>query len=672
MINFQKIWVALVLLICCQCTDKLIDLELQSPDGRILVNISLSDMGSPSYSVRKIDEQIITSSRLGLILKNDAAFGKNWRLANAMRRKVDEQWKPVWGTDSLVENNYNELVLELTNSEGHKMNIHFRVYDDGVGFRYEIPEQETLDSLIITDELTEFNVATNGTAWSIPANYESYEFLYSTSPVDSVESANTPITVKCETGTYLSIHEANLTNYAGMTLINKGNKNFECDLVPWPDGDKVKTTTPMKSPWRTVMIADKAGDLISSHLIQNLNEPSQIQDVSWIEPMKYVGIWWGMHIGAETWTLGPHHGATTENMIRFIDFAADRSIDAVLAEGWNTGWERWGQAGAFDQTTPYADYDFEYIAKYAKAKGVRLIGHHETGGDILTYEQRLNTAMRMLAAYDIHALKTGYAGPISNGYYHHSQRMVNHYRKVVEAAAKYQIMLDVHEPIKPTGTSRTWPNMMTREGVRGMEWNAWSEGNPPEHHVIIPFTRGLAGPIDYTPGIFDIAYKNRKRYVRWNSNDQGNSRVNTTLAKQLALWVTLYSPMQMASDQIDNYFDHPAFEFFEQLPARWTESKVLAAEIGDYLVMARRSGNSWLIGATTDEEERTLHISLDFLSPELSYEATIYADDELTELDQNPTAYRITSIDVDHQTELEIKMSAGGGQAIRIAPIKPE
>ncbi|MEP3386715.1 MAG: glycoside hydrolase family 97 protein, partial [Reichenbachiella sp.] len=573
-------------------------------------------------------------------------------------------------TDSVVLNHYQELKLKLANKDDRWMDLCFRVFDDGVGFRYEIPKQERVDSLVILDEITEFNFAQSAMAWSIPANYESYEFLYRTCSLDSVQSANTPITLRTDDGTYMSIHEANLTNYAGMTLINKGGNNFECDLVPWPDRIKVKAKTSLMSPWRTIMITDHAGELIESHLIQNLNEPSKIHDVSWIKPMKYVGIWWGMHLGAETWTMGQHHGATTENMKRYIDFASSYNIQGVLAEGWNTGWEDWGKLGAFDQTTTYADYNFDEVVAYARQKKVELIGHHETGGDILTYEQRMDTAMQMLSNHGIRVLKTGYAGPIPKGQFHHGQWMVNHYRRVVETAAKYQLMLDVHEPIKATGISRTWPNMMTREGVRGMEWNAWSEGNPPEHHLIIPFTRGLGGPIDYTPGIFDIKYEKRKRYVRWNSNDKGNSRVNTTLAKQMALWVTLYSPLQMASDQIENYEGHPAFKFFENLPVSWNESRVLAAEIGDYLAVARRNDDSWWIGTTTDEKARVLELPLSFLKTGINYQAIIYADDADTDLEENPAAFLIHHDRVNTETILTVKMVAGGGQAIKITPLK--
>jgi alpha-glucosidase len=554
----------------------------------------------------------------------------------------------------------------LRNGIGKELKLSVRLFDDGLGFRYEIPQQNGIDSINITREITEFNFAQNGTAWSIPANFDTYEMLYRTTQLSEVPDANTPITVKMESGYYVSIHEANLTDYAGMTLKNTGSTNFQANLVPWPDGVKVKAKTSLLSPWRTVMLCKNAAGLVESNLIQNLNEPCAIPNTEWIEPMKYIGIWWGMHLGVETWTPGPKHGATTDNMKKYIDFAAENNVQAVLAEGWNTGWENWGKPKAFDQITPYPDFDIDEIVKYAKLKGVELIGHHETGGDYLFYEECMDDAFMKLHVNGIRVVKTGYAGPIPNGHFHHGQKMVQHYRKVVETAARYQLMLDAHEPIKATGISRTYPNMMTREGARGMEWNGWSEGNPPEHHVILPFTRCLGGPIDYTPGTFDILYKNRKEYTKWNSNDKGNSRVNTTLAKQLALWVCLYSPLQMASDLVSNYEDQPAFQFFKNLPADFDESKVLVAEIGDVYAVARRKASNWYIGAITDENAREIDLDLSFLDADKKYVATIYSDTENTSLEENPTEIKIITKEVDSKTSLHVKMQNSGGQAIEI------
>ncbi|RUT79092.1 glycoside hydrolase family 97 protein [Ancylomarina longa] len=661
------LFVILVLFFGAACTSGK-ELVLQSPDGNKEVRIILNEKGQLFYQLKGYQQQIILASQLGLT--GNINFGKALSLENVERKQFSEVWKPVWGPNNSIGNRYNELSLTIQNQKKYLLKLHVRLFNDGLGFRYEIPRQSGLDSIIIRKELTEFNIAQNGTAWSIPANFDSYEMLYRTTGISEVADANTPVTFKTDKGIYLSIHEANLTDYAGMTLKNIGGTNFEVNLVPWPDGVKVRLKDSLLSPWRTITISKNAAGLVESNLIQNLNDPCVLDAADWIEPMKYIGIWWGMHLGIETWTMGPKHGATTENMKRYIDFAADHHINAVLAEGWNTGWENWGKPKAFDQTTAYADFDIPEIVRYAKAKGVELIGHHETGGDYLYYEERMEKAFQQLHEQGIRVVKTGYAGPIPNGQHHHGQKMVQHYRKVVKMAAKYHLMVDAHEPIKATGISRTYPNMMTREGARGMEWNGWSAGNPPEHHVILPFTRCLGGPIDYTPGTFDILYKNRGKYRKWNSNDKGNSRVNTTLAKQLALWVCLYSPLQMASDMISNYKDQPAFQFFKDLPADFEASKVLAAEIGDYFAVARRKGDNWYIGAITDENAREITLDLSFLKEKTKYKASIYADDENTRLKDNPTAIKIMQRVVDCHTKLSVKMKKSGGQAIEIEEIK--
>lgn len=644
-------------------------MEILSPDGKLKYSLQINREGNLFYELLLDQKELINKSELGLDLKSDELFFSKLEILDLERKQVEESWNPVWGPNKKIENNYNELNVKLKNAKGTKLQFQVKVYNDGVGFRYKIPKQTGIDSILIVNERTEFNFAQNGTAWSIPANFDSYEMLYNTTRIDEVQDANTPITVKLDSGIHLSIHEANLTNYAGMTLKNTGGINFQANLVPWPDGIKVRLKDSLVSPWRTITVSKNAAGLVESNLIQNLNEPCNIDNIDWIEPMKYIGIWWGMHLGTQTWTPGPNHGATTENMKKYIDFAAEHNVKAVLAEGWNTGWENWGKPKAFDQITPYSDFDFEEIVRYAKDKDVELIGHHETGGDYIFYEECMEKAFSKLHDNGIRILKTGYAGPIPNGHFHHGQKMVQHYRKVVEVAAKYKLMLNAHEPIKATGISRTYPNMMTREGARGMEWNGWSEGNPPEHHVILPFTRCLGGPMDYTPGTFDILYKNRKEYTKWNSNDKGNSRVNTTLAKQLALWVCLYSPLQMASDLITNYDDQPAFQFFENLPAAFDESKVLAAEIGDVYAVARRNGNNWYIGAITDENAREIELDLSFLKAGKKYKATIYSDSSNTSLKENPTAISIFEKEVDRDTKILVKMIESGGQAIEIVEI---
>ncbi|WP_321307753.1 glycoside hydrolase family 97 protein [Marinifilum fragile] len=655
-------------LFICACTS-INQVGLQSPSGNIAFELKVNEAGQMYYSLQLEDKKVISSSSLGMSLKNDSSFSNGLQIIDVKRESKNEDWKPVWGPNESINEHYNELMVSMRNHADKKLNLYVRLFDDGLGFRYEIPKQPGIDSIFIVKELTEFNFVNNGTAWTIPANYESYEMLYRTTKIDQVKDANTPATFKTDNGNYFSIHEANLTDYAGMTLKNKGGTNFQAELVPWPDGVKVKAKGSVKSPWRTITISKSAAGLVESDLIQNLNDPCALDDTSWIEPMKYIGVWWGMHLGVETWTMGPQHGATTENMKRYIDFAAENGVHAVLAEGWNTGWENWGKPRAFDQQTPYADYDFDEIVRYAKEKNIELVGHHETGGDYIFYEECMEDAFAKLHDNGIRTLKTGYAGPIPNGHFHHGQKMVQHYRKVVETAAKYQLMLDAHEPIKATGISRTYPNMMTREGARGMEWNAWSEGNPPEHHVILPFTRCLGGPIDYTPGTFDILYKNRKEYTKWNSNDKGNSRVNTTISKQLALWVCLYSPLQMASDLVSNYEDQPAFKFFEMLPADFDESKVLLAEIGDVYSVARRKDNSWYIGTITDENRRNVELDLSFLEDGKKYMANIFEDGDNANLENNPTDIKIRKVQVDSKSVLTVKMIESGGQAVAIVPI---
>ncbi|WP_321516414.1 glycoside hydrolase family 97 protein [Marinifilum fragile] len=655
-------------LFICACTS-INKVGLQSPSGNIAFELKVNEVGQMYYSLQLEDKKVISSSSLGMSLKNDSSFSNGLQIIDVKRGSKNEDWKPVWGPNESINEHYNELMVLMRNHADKKLNLYVRLFDDGLGFRYEIPKQPGIDSIFIMKELTEFNFVNNGTAWTIPANYESYEMLYRTTKIDQVKDANTPATFKTDNGNYFSIHEANLTDYAGMTLKNTGGTNFQAELVPWPDGVKVKAKGSVKSPWRTITISKSAAGLVESDLIQNLNDPCALDDTSWIEPMKYIGVWWGMHLGVETWIMGPQHGATTENMKRYIDFAAENGVHAVLAEGWNTGWENWGKPRAFDQQTPYADYDFDEIVRYAKEKNIELVGHHETGGDYIFYEECMEDAFAKLHDNGIRTLKTGYAGPIPNGHFHHGQKMVQHYRKVVETAAKYQLMLDAHEPIKATGISRTYPNMMTREGARGMEWNAWSEGNPPEHHVILPFTRCLGGPIDYTPGTFDILYKNRKEYTKWNSNDKGNSRVNTTISKQLALWVCLYSPLQMASDLVSNYEDQPAFKFFEMLPADFDESKVLLAEIGDVYSVARRKDKSWYIGTITDENRRNVELDLSFLEDGKKYMANIFEDGDNANLENNPTDIKIRKVQVDSKSILTVKMIESGGQAVAIVPI---
>ena len=671
MIRLKLIWSVLALSVALVSCAQKTEFKVNSPNNKIELGFSAKE-GTLNYQVSFKGSALIKKSKLGFEFKNMEPLIAGFKVIASNIETHNETWEQVWGENKVIENKYTQLSVYLEEKEGdHRlMNLYFKVYNDGVGFRYEIPEQGTISEIEITNELTAFNFTADHSAWYNPANFDSYEMEYQNTPISNVKSANTPITFVAKNGTTISIHEANLTNFAGMTL-KKSEKNalsFESDLVPWPGGVKVKTSTPMLSPWRTIQIGEKATDLVASNMILNLNEPNQIEDTSWIEPMKYIGVWWGMHLGTHTWTMGDRHGATTKETKKFIDFAAKNNIGGVLVEGWNTGWEDWGKKDAFDFVTPYKDFDLKGITAYAAAKNIDFIGHVETGGAATSFEENFENIFGLYQKLGVRTVKTGYAGGIqTNGQFHHGQFMVNHYRKVVETAANYGIMINAHEPIKPTGIRRTFPNMMTREGTRGMEWNAWSKGNSPEHHTVLPFTRGLGGPIDYTPGTFDILYKNAKNRVKWNGLDDGSSRVNTTLAKQLALFVTLYSPLQMASDLVENYENQPAFKFFKDFGTDWETSEILNGEIGDYITIARKEKNSdtWFLGSVTDQNARSLEVSLSFLDKDATYVAEIYADGQDANWKTNPQAIDISTKNVTSKSTIKLRLAAGGGQAIR-------
>lgn len=697
---YCQLVLAILIVIFSSCTmDR--TTQIQSPDTRIELDFSLSESGAPRYTVSRTGETVIDTSTLGFSFKDHPDLRDDLELLNTRTRSHDETWQPVWGQHGEIVNRYNELLVVLRERQApnRRMNLRFRVFDDGIGFRYKFPDQPEMDSVNIMREYTRFNLTGDHTAWWIPADYDSYEYVYETTPVseidaskyreenqrpdrqiDNFNAANTPITLKTDDGLYLSIHEADLTDYTGMTVAVRNNHNFESELVPWSDGIKVKTAVPFVTPWRTVQIGDSPGDLVESSLILNLNEPGELDDTSWIEPMKYTGIWWEMHIGKSAWNMGQlaegsygeiggesNHGATTENAKRYIDFTSEAGLRGMLVEGWNTGWEFWGTdtVGFFDFTTPYPDFNLEETANYAQENGVALIGHHETSGQAGHYETRLDPAFKLYNRLGVHAVKTGYAGAVvPKGEYHHGQYMVRHHQNVVETAARYQIMVNAHEPVKATGKSRTWPNFMTREGVRGMEYNAWSEGNPPEHTTILPFTRVLGGPVDYTPGIFDIEFDEYRE----------EEQVHSTLANQLALYVVLYSPMQMAADLPENYKTngefHPAFRFIRDVAVNWDETRVLDAEIGDYVTIARKEkdSNNWFVGSVTDEQSRDVEITLDFLDEGTAYEATIYRDGENAGWDSNPTDYEIETRQVDNTAVLNLHLAPGGGAAISLIP----
>ncbi len=667
--------------------------EVASPNKNIRLAFNIDNEGFMSYNVKVNGSIFIDDSQLGFEAKDGLNLSNSFEIIKTEFSSNDETWEQIWGENKVIRNHYNEMAVHLANEDSIFLIMRFRLFDDGVGFRYEYRVKDT-DKIILTNELTSFNIKGEGTSWSIPASFETYELLYRTLPLEEVENANTPFTFKTQSrrdaetqSIYASIHEAALTDFPEMTLGLRPAKDerlktkdieekfrvhgseFKVQLAPYPDKTKaIFEKDNFISPWRTIQISDKAVGLINSSLILNLNEPCALEgDLSWIKPMKYVGVWWGMHLGVETWVMDERHGATTENAKRYIDFAAANNIDAVLFEGWNEGWDSWGGRQNFDFTKAYADFDIDEIMRYAKEKNIEVIGHHETGGNIINYENQLEEAYRWTKEKGINCVKTGYAGGLPDGHSHHGQHNVRHYRKVVETAARHHITLDVHEPIKPTGIRRTYPNMMTREGARGMEWNAWSEGNPPEHHVMLPFTRLLAGPMDYTPGTFDILFDNTRnspQRKKWNDNDKGNSRVNTTLAKQLANWVILYSPLQMASDMIEHYEGHPAFQFFRDFNPDCDWSEALQGEPGEYVAIVRRAGEDFFLGAATNGEAREIEIPLTFLEKGKSYEATIYSDGDDAHWKTNPTSYKIEKKTVSSYDTLFIKMAAGGGCAV--------
>jgi alpha-glucosidase len=638
--------------------------EITSPDGSVRVQFSLKG-GVPYYRVARKSSVVVENSRLGFVLKDLPSLDKNFNVTSSRKSSKDETWTQPWGEVKQIRNNYNQLNIALEEKSGlkRKLNLEFRVFNDGVGFRYEIPAQPNLTSFIIMDERTEFALNRDYSSWYIPAYGEDMdsEFLYRHAPLSKLnEKATTPITFESDS-LVVSIHEAALVDYAGMALERKQGLTLKCDLYPWANGNRVEAVAPMKTPWRTIQVARRAKDLVSSYIELNLNEPNTLTDVSWIKPGKYNGIWWGMHLNRNTWEGGPNHGATTENVKAMIDFAAAHNLSGVLAEGWNQGWDGdWTIHGNFSFTEPYPDFDLAELSRYAKEKKVNLIAHHETGGNIANYERQLDDAFKLLQKYDIHYLKTGYVNRKPSGELHQGQFMVRHYQKVIEMGARYNVMIDMHEPVKDTGLRRTFPNMMTREGVRGTEYEAWSTGNPPSHTTILPFTRGLAGPIDYTPGIFDILFKNKSKF-----------RVHTTLAKQLALYVVIYSPLHMAADLPENYENHPAFRFIEMVPTDWEFSYVVDGKIGEFVTTVRKDRNStdWYLGSITNEEARTVDVKLDFLSPGKKYKAEIFQDGKDADVESNPLPIDILTKEVDASTSITISMATGGGVAIRFSEL---
>ncbi|GAA3653171.1 glycoside hydrolase family 97 protein [Flavivirga jejuensis] len=685
-----KILICFIAMVACKTEKKDASTLINSPNNKIKVHFYLTKNNEPSYMVYFKNEKVIDSSTMGFELKETLPLSKNFKILDVQRSTVNETWDMVWGEDANVQNHYNELkiALEETSELKRQLNIIFKVYDDGIGFRYEFPKQEHLNDVVITDENTEFNLTKDHKVWWIPGDWDIYEYLYNTtrfSEIDALKhykpnthlgqtyipenAVNTPVTMKTDSGVYLSFHEADLTNYAGMTLaVDTGDLKMKSELVGNNENIKVKRQTPFETPWRTIQITEKAGDLIESKLILNLNDPSLVEDLPYFKPTKYVGIWWDMHIGTGHWDYsGNYHAANTKYAKDMIDFASEHNIAGMLVEGWNTGWEKWwdkkNKKVHFDFVTPYPDYDLEEVVSYGKSKGVALVMHHETSADIIRYEKQIDTAFALMKKLNIHAVKTGYVGSvIPEGEYHHGQYMVNHYQKVLEKGMAYQVAINAHEPIKATGKRRTYPVAISREGVRGQEYNAWSKdgGNPPEHLTIVPFTRMLGGPIDYTPGIFNTSLSPYKT----------DNQINTTLAHQLALYVVLYSPVQMVPDLITHYKNHPAFEFIKDVGVDWNTSKVLDAEIGEFITLARQEKRTknWFVGCITDENARAIKVDLNFLEEDQIYIAKLYKDAQDSHYMNNPEIYEILKQEVDNKTIFELNLAPGGGCAISLIP----
>ncbi|HKK60009.1 MAG TPA: glycoside hydrolase family 97 protein [Salinivirga sp.] len=667
------------------CTKTNSQMIIQSPDGKIEVKLDLKNNQLPKYAVTYKGDTVIKPSSMGFEFLNQPEMS-GFRVVDTRMKSVNKKWTMPWGEQKEVVNHYQEMLVSLQEIKKpkHSMNIRFRVFDEGIGFRYEFPEQPGRDSLEISAENTEFCLTGDHRVWWIPGDWDIYEHLYNEtlfSEIDALQFAqheslaqtyipynavNTPVTMRTTSGLHLSFHEAALTNYPGMTLrVDTENLTMRSELVGSERTEyKAKVSLPFETPWRTIQIAPDATDLIASKMILNLNEPNKLGDVSYVKPMKYAGIWWEMHLDKSTWDLASgRHGATTENAKRYIDFAAENNLGGILVEGWNTGWEKWigvdNREGIFDFVTPYPDYDINEVVRYAKSKGVEIIMHHETSAAVTTYEQQLDTAYRFMESLGLHAVKTGYVGTIiPKGEYHHGQYMVQHYRKVLETAAHHKVAVNAHEPIKATGIRRTYPNAISREGLRGQEFNAWSSdgGNPPSHLPTVAFTRMLAGPIDFTPGAFNIKLDPYKP----------DNQVSTTLAQQLALYVVIYSPVQMACDLPEHYKGRPAFQFIRDVGVDWQQTEVLNGEVGEYVTIARKekeTGN-WFLGSITDEHAREFALPLNFLDKDVTYEATLYKDAPDAHWDDNPESINIETHTLQATDTLNVQLAPGGGLAV--------
>lgn len=655
---------------------------LESPDQKIKITIS-DQSSSPHYSISFNGKPVIEQSRLGFRFKSQAPFDEGFVISEVTRSQTDSQWQQSWGERQTVVDKHNEIAVTFNKPAPHAgtYTVRFKAFDNGVGFRYEVPKQAGFEQTEITKELTEFAIAAKdkATAWWIPARgWNRYEYVYNTTDLQGAALVHTPFTFKNGNGVHVSIHEAALVDYAGMVLNQRRPGTFSADLTPWSDGIAVKKRGAFNTPWRTIQIGERAVDLVNSDIILNLNEPNKLGNVSWVKPGKYVGIWWGMHINETTWGSGEKHGATTKNTKYYMDFAAEYGFDGVLVEGWNTGWDGdWFYNGdVFSFTQPYDDFDIAALTQYGKEKGVQLIGHHETSGNISNYRDQMEDAFALYEKSNVSQIKTGYVADggnikridengIARFEWHDGQFMVNEYLHNIKLAAKYKLSINTHEPIKDTGLRRTYPNWIAREGARGQEFNAWgTPPNPPEHIPMLAFTRMLAGPMDFTPGIFDMSF---------NGLGDDTNRPQTTLAKQLALYVVMYSPIQMAADLPRNYLAKPdAFQFIQDVPTDWQQSIALDGEVGDFIVFARKerkrdnySGNDWYLGAVTDENARTIEIKLDFLDKDKQFEAQIYQDGKNAEWKNNPYDLSIEKRTVTASDKLTLKLATSGGTAIR-------
>lgn len=679
--------------------------KLNSPNNQLELKVGVNKIGRPYYSLLYKNKAVVETSFLGLVLKQTNTLAADFEIKNHAIKTVNEKWNPVLGEQKEITNHFNELTVELfQKTTQRKMNIVFRMFDEGLAFRYEIPAQEKLNYFVISDETTQFALTEDYKAFWIPGDYDSQEYVYNETKLSEIDVTKldmnngigmkgpmaksriqSPVMLKSPSGMYVNIFEAAVVNYPIMHLdVDTSTFLMQSHLVPNAIGDKAYLQAPANTPWRTIMVSDDARKILASKMTLNLNEPSKIEDTSWIKPMKYVGIWWEMHVGKATWDyagsqnaqmaqdaeLKPtgKHGATTENTKKYIDFAAKHGFDGVLVEGWNVGWEDWfgnWKENVFDFVTPYPDFNVEEVKKYAQSKGVKMIMHHETSGSVANYERRLDRAFSFMKKHDYDAVKTGYVGKIiPRGEWHDGQTMVNHFNWVVERAAEYKIMVNSHESSRPTGVHRTYPNYIAAEAARGNEFNAWSVGNPPAHETILPFTRFLGGPMDYTPGIFEIKMSHYDAAKK--------EQVHTTLAKQLALYVTIYSPLQMAADLPENYERYPdAFQFIKDVEVDWDDTRILEAEPGDFVTIARKTKGkeTWFLGAITDENPRSTEITLDFLTPGKKYKATIYQDGKDAHWEKNPKAYSIKTIEVTSKSKLKLNLAAGGGTAISFFPL---